>query len=130
VKETTVAGHPDIGDHGLIGGLQTTALVTTNGTVDFRALPPAELDRLADGTTAYWKNRIGRSAYTGRWREMADRSAMTLKLMTYEPTGAPVVAATFGLPEQTGGERTWDYRFTWIRDGSLATSAKHSLTCP
>ena len=88
-------------------------------------LPPAELDRLADDTAAYWKQWIGRSAYTGRWREMVDRSAMTLKLMTYEPTGAPVAAATFGLPEQTGGERNWDYRFTWIRDGSLTM---HALT--
>jgi GH15 family glucan-1,4-alpha-glucosidase len=69
-----------------------------------QALPPAELDRLAGDTAAYWKNWLSRSTYTGRWREMVDRSAMTLKLMTYEPTGAPVGAATFGLPEQTGGE--------------------------
>ena len=90
-----------------------------------KALRSAELDRLAEDTAAYWKNWIGRSAYTGRWREMVDRSAITLKLMTYEPTGAPVAAATFGLPEQTGGERNWDYRFTWIRDGSLTM---HALT--
>jgi pentatricopeptide repeat protein len=48
---------------------------------------------------------------------------MTLKLLTYEPTGAPVAAATFGLPEQAGGERNWDYRFTWVRDGSLTMHA-------
>ena len=90
-----------------------------------QTLPPAELDRLADDTAAYWKGWLARSAYTGRWREMVDRSAITLKLMTYEPTGAPVAAATLGLPEQTGGERNWDYRFTWIRDGSLTM---HALT--
>jgi len=90
-----------------------------------QTLPPAELSRLAEDTAAYWKQWIGRSAYTGRWREMVDRSAITLKLMTYQPTGAPVAAATFGLPEQTGGERNWDYRFTWIRDGSLTM---HALT--
>jgi GH15 family glucan-1,4-alpha-glucosidase len=52
---------------------------------------------------------------------------MTLKLLTYHPTGAPVAAATFGLPEQTGGERNWDYRFTWIRDGSLSMHALAGL---
>jgi pentatricopeptide repeat protein len=89
--------------------------------------PSAELDRLADDTAAYWKRWIGRSSYTGRWREMVDRSAMTLKLMTYEPTGAPVAAPTLGLPEQAGGERNWDYRFTWIRDGSLTMHALAGL---
>jgi GH15 family glucan-1,4-alpha-glucosidase len=90
-------------------------------------LPAAELDRLADDTAAYWKQWLARSTYTGRWREMVDRSAITLKLMTYEPTGAPVAAATFGLPEQAGGERNWDYRFTWIRDGSLTMHALAGL---
>jgi len=92
-----------------------------------KRLPPAELDRLADDTAAFWKRWIGRSTYAGRWREMVDRSAMTLKLMTYEPTGAPVAAATLGLPEQAGGERNWDYRFTWIRDGSLSMHALAGL---
>jgi GH15 family glucan-1,4-alpha-glucosidase len=92
-----------------------------------QAIPPAELDRLADDTAAYWKRWLGRSTYDGRWREVVDRSAMTLKLMTYEPTGAPVAAATFGLPEQSGGERNWDYRFTWIRDGSLTMQALAGL---
>src|SRR5215831_6962748 len=92
-----------------------------------RAIPPAELQRLADDTAAYWKGWLGRSTYTGRWREMVTRSAMTLKLLTYEPTGAPVAAATFGLPEQTGGERNWDYRFTWVRDASLTMHALGGL---
>jgi pentatricopeptide repeat protein len=92
-----------------------------------RALPSAEMDRLADDTSAFWKGWLGRSTYTGRWREMVTRSAMTLKLMTYEPSGAPVAAPTFGLPEQEGGERNWDYRFTWIRDGSLTMHALAGL---
>ena len=87
------------------------------------ALPAGELERLAQDTGAYWKAWLRRSTYTGRWREMVARSAMSLTLLTYEPTGAPVAAATFGLPEQTGGERNWDYRFTWIRDGSMSVHA-------
>jgi pentatricopeptide repeat protein len=92
-----------------------------------RAIAAEELDQMADDTAAYWKRWLGRSTYTGRWREMVNRSAMTLKLLTYEPTGAPVAAATFGLPEETGGERNWDYRFTWIRDGSLTMHALANL---
>ena len=92
-----------------------------------RALESGELQRLADDTAKYWKAWLARSTYTGRWREMVTRSAMTLKLMTYEPSGAPVAAATFGLPEQAGGERNWDYRFTWIRDGSLTMHALANL---
>ena len=92
-----------------------------------RAVPPAEITQLADDTAAYWKRWLSRSTYTGRWREMVTRSAMTLRLLTYDPTGAPVAAATFGLPEQAGGERNWDYRFTWIRDGSLTVHALAGL---
>ncbi len=92
-----------------------------------RAISPGELQRLTDDTTAYWKAWLNRSTYQGRWREMVTRSAMTLKLMTYQPSGAPVAAATLGLPEQAGGERNWDYRFTWIRDGSLTMHALSNL---
>jgi pentatricopeptide repeat protein len=88
---------------------------------------PAELERLARDTERYWKGWLGRSTYTGRWREVVTRSAMTLKLLTYQPTGAPVAAATLGLPEQAGGERNWDYRFTWIRDASLSMHALANL---
>ena len=88
-----------------------------------RRVPPEELQRLTDDTARFWKGWLHRSTYTGRWREMVTRSAMTLKLMTYAPTGAPVAAPTTGLPEQTGGERNWDYRYTWIRDASFSIYA-------
>jgi GH15 family glucan-1,4-alpha-glucosidase len=88
-----------------------------------RLVPPAEIMRLFEETRDFWRSWIGRSRYRGRWREMVERSAMTLKLMTYAPTGALVAAPTAGLPEQIGGERNWDYRFTWIRDASFSVYA-------
>ncbi|WP_322751366.1 MULTISPECIES: glycoside hydrolase family 15 protein [unclassified Frankia] len=82
-----------------------------------------EITSLLDDTVRYWRRWLARSTYTGRWREQVRRSAMTLKLMTYAPSGAVVAAPTAGLPEQIGGERNWDYRFTWIRDASFSVYA-------
>ncbi|MFJ9643158.1 glycoside hydrolase family 15 protein [Streptomyces sp. NPDC101206] len=75
------------------------------------------------GTYGYWHRWVRRSRYRGRWQQMVNRSAITLKLMTYAPTGAPVAAVTAGLPERVGGERNWDYRYTWVRDASLSVKA-------
>src|SRR6185437_373063 len=88
-----------------------------------RPVTPEEAQRLEDDTARFWRAWLHRSSYTGRWREMVSRSAITLKLMTYAPTGAPVAAPTTALPEQEGGERNWDYRYTWIRDGSFSIHA-------
>ena len=88
-----------------------------------RLVTPEEAHRLEDDTARFWRGWLHRSSYTGRWREMVARSAITLKLMTYAPTGAPIAAPTTGLPEQEGGERNWDYRYTWIRDGSFSIYA-------
>jgi pentatricopeptide repeat protein len=106
---------------------QTGGLVLESMGGRPRSLRPGDINRLADDTARYWRNWLHRSTYQGRWREMVSRSAMTLKLLTYEPTGAPVAAATLGLPEQVGGERNWDYRYTWIRDGSLSMHALANL---
>src|SRR5919112_1537282 len=70
-------------------------------------------------TVQYWRRWLSKCTYTGRWREMVRRSALTLKLLTFEPTGAIVAAPTMGLPEDLGGERNWDYRYTWLRDAAF-----------
>jgi GH15 family glucan-1,4-alpha-glucosidase len=88
-----------------------------------REIRVAEFQRLHDDTVAFWRSWLARSTYTGRWRETLQRSAITLKLMTYAPTGGLVAAPTTGLPEQVGGERNWDYRYTWVRDASFSVYA-------
>ncbi|TRX76654.1 glycoside hydrolase family 15 protein [Pseudomonas mangiferae] len=73
-------------------------------------------------TEAFWRRWLGQSQYKGRWREAVNRSALALKLLTSRD-GAILAAATFGLPEARGGERNWDYRYTWIRDASFTVYA-------
>jgi GH15 family glucan-1,4-alpha-glucosidase len=74
-------------------------------------------------TLKFWRDWISQSSYRGRWREMVNRSALAMKLLTSRKHGAILAAATFGLPESPGGERNWDYRFTWIRDASFTVYA-------
>jgi GH15 family glucan-1,4-alpha-glucosidase len=81
--------------------------------------PWQELSR----TRAYWTDWANRCTYRGRYRESVMRSLLTLKALTYGPTGAIVAAPTAGLPEQLGGERNWDYRFCWLRDTALTLRA-------
>ncbi|PQJ35163.1 glucoamylase [Salinibacter sp. 10B] len=88
-----------------------------------RTLSPEEADQAFRDTVQYWRDWLSQSTYTGRWREMVHRSALTLKLLTYEPTGAIVAAPTCSLPEDIGGERNWDYRYTWIRDATFTLYA-------
>jgi GH15 family glucan-1,4-alpha-glucosidase len=88
-----------------------------------RAIRVAEVWQLFDETVRFWRSWLAHSTYTGRWRETLERSAITLKLMTYAPSGGIVAAPTAALPEQIGGERNWDYRYTWVRDASFSIYA-------
>ena len=74
-------------------------------------------------TVDYWRRWLSKCTYRGRWREKVERSALVLKLLTYEPTGAIVAAPTTSLPEGIGGSRNWDYRYTWIRDAAFTVYA-------
>ena len=102
------------------GETATFAMGEIRGHVtDYHPFSEQESEHLFEDTVAYWRRWLSRSTYKGRWREMVERSALTLKLLTYEPTGAIVAAPTCSLPEEMGGERNWDYRYTWIRDAAF-----------
>lgn len=82
-----------------------------------------EAQALFEHTIQYWRNWLSQCTYTGRWRETVHRSALTLKMLTFQPTGAIVAAPTCSLPEEIGGERNWDYRYTWVRDAAFTLYA-------
>ncbi|MGA7313723.1 MAG: glycoside hydrolase family 15 protein [Silvibacterium sp.] len=83
----------------------------------------ANVDEHFQQTYRFWRTWISRSNYTGRWREMVNRSALMLKLLCSDEYGSLIAAPTFSLPEQVGGERNWDYRYTWLRDSSFSLYA-------
>ena len=84
-------------------------------------------DTELEQTLAYWHEWWSDCRYDGPYAELVRRSALTLKLLTYEPTGSQVAAPTTSLPEQIGGVRNWDYRYTWLRDSSLVLYALQLL---
>jgi GH15 family glucan-1,4-alpha-glucosidase len=110
-----------VADFTLGEGQKATFLLRRLGSDDqFGRCPdPEEAEDLFRNTVSYWRRWLSKCTYAGRWREMIQRSALTLKLLSFEPTGAIVAAPTCSLPESIGGPRNWDYRFTWIRDAAF-----------
>ncbi|MDE1178574.1 MAG: glycoside hydrolase family 15 protein [Edaphobacter sp.] len=107
---------------------ETASFVFGEDCEDARcALDEDVLKTVFEETTNYWRTWIARSNYTGRWREMVNRSALLLKLLTDREFGSIVAAPTFGLPEHIGGERNWDYRYTWLRDSAFTLYAMMRL---
>jgi GH15 family glucan-1,4-alpha-glucosidase len=117
------------------GGLVTADVELAEGEValfvlevldDGDELDDADLDDTAslfEATLSYWRGWLSQSTYRGRWRETVNRSAITLKLLTHEPSGAIVAAPTTSLPEVIGGDRNWDYRYVWMRDAAFSLYA-------
>jgi GH15 family glucan-1,4-alpha-glucosidase len=88
---------------------------------------PADGEQQLKQTLEYWERWWCDCRYEGPYRDLVRRSALTLKLLTFEPTGALVAAPTTSLPEEIGGVRNWDYRYTWLRDSSLTIYALQLL---
>ena len=113
------------------GGVQATFTLRKGQSVHFVLESAKERDHVPSPlseshyqaafqeTLRYWRDWLAQCTYQGRWRDMVQRSALVLKLLTYAPTGAIVAAPTTSLPETMGGARNWDYRYTWVRDASF-----------
>ncbi|MDG4824159.1 glycoside hydrolase family 15 protein [Asanoa sp. WMMD1127] len=107
--------------HGVYCVLSWADQLATPGSYD-------EARECIDHTTSYWRNWLASARIPDhRWRDALQRSAIAVKGLTYMPTGATVAALTTSLPETPGGERNWDYRFTWMRDSSFTMQALHYL---
>jgi GH15 family glucan-1,4-alpha-glucosidase len=104
-------------------------------TLEYRSLGEAERqggpafnsESALRGTLAYWREWISGCTYQGPYRSQVIRSALTLKMLTYGPTGAMVAAPTTSLPESRGGGRNWDYRYCWLRDSALILNVFHAI---
>jgi GH15 family glucan-1,4-alpha-glucosidase len=124
VARAGVDEHGDVHAEFTLRAGDLRGMVVETGTAGpVRPIRVAEAWRMFNDTVGFWESWLAQSTYTGRWREVLNRSAITLKLMTYAPSGGLVAAPTAGLPEQVGGERNWDYRYTWVRDASFSVYA-------
>lgn len=115
----TVDDHHAAAKFTLSAGQTATFLLCETDGACAPPLTPAEGQAQFEETVNYWRNWLDGCTYTGRWRDVVYRSALALKLLTYQPTGAIIAAPTMALPEEIGGERNWDYRYVWIRDAAF-----------
>jgi GH15 family glucan-1,4-alpha-glucosidase len=102
---------------------ESVTFVLHHGSGCIPAPSDVKADRLFEETVRFWRRWVSKCTYKGRWREAVQRSALVLKLLTFEPTGAIIAAPTCSLPEEIGGVRNWDYRYAWIRDAAFTLYA-------
>ena len=130
------AGRPECGRDAVTGRFEVAAgdhalIAITSAHGEPLVLPDRSgvESRLAD-TERFWRNWAAHRTYAGPWRQAVLRSALALKLLVFAPSGAIAAAATTSLPESIGGERNWDYRFSWVRDSAFTLDAFLTLGCP
>jgi GH15 family glucan-1,4-alpha-glucosidase len=129
------AGRIEVHDGGFAGRFEaragqraTLAAVAAHG--EPLVFPTRDtVERRVETTAAFWRDWSARLAYRGRWRDAVVRSALTLKLLVFAPSGAIAAAPTTSLPEVIGGERNWDYRYSWIRDSAFTLESFLQLGC-
>jgi GH15 family glucan-1,4-alpha-glucosidase len=130
------AGEPHCHDDAISG--EVTARCGSRGLIALSVAyedplvlsPRRDIERRLEKTLEYWRGWTATRHYHGRWREAVLRSALALKLLIHAPSGAVAAAATTSLPEQIGGVRNWDYRYSWIRDTSATLNALTRIGYP
>jgi GH15 family glucan-1,4-alpha-glucosidase len=129
------AGAPALDGGGICGRFDaregTRALLAICGTYQEPLVIPTEqeLESRLDATATVWRRWSENLTYEGPWREAVIRSALALKLLVHAPSGALAAAATTSLPEEVGGQRNWDYRYSWVRDSAFMLNAFLGLSC-
>ncbi len=130
------AGEPQCGVDAISGSFLVTAGGSALIAMPFAHQEPlvlparAECDARRERTCAAWRHWADDRIYTGRWSQAVMRSLLILKLLVFAPSGAVAAAVTTSLPEHVGGERNWDYRFSWVRDSAFTLAAFLQLGCP
>jgi GH15 family glucan-1,4-alpha-glucosidase len=130
------AGAPEVSERSISGRFEArasgSAVIALCAAHQEPLVFPAreEVERRLAGTAGFWRKWAAERSYDGPWRDAVIRSALALKLLFYAPSGAIAAAVSASLPEEIGGERNWDYRFSWIRDSAFTLDALLQLGCP